>query len=399
MRIWEFNDKKETPSDLVREQDFVMRVRHMQRSGTPCLILNFVLTAIDSLVAQAPAMESAQKKLKEHAQSTRGTYFEMSNGDVFIAWENPGEARLVANRAIDAALFDCKANANKFLLPFRLPENYVLLRERMNAYVEDVRTRAAANVVAEKVDETGGRLTAKNVEQIERILVETDVRRYGRSQNIYTDAKTGWMQVAEEYFFSFEELRRENFPKLDVAGAGHFFFAICAMLDQKLLAAITTSYNTIAGRTINMNLSIDSVMESVFTQFVRSVPKDRRNLIGFELHCGDLFYDLSMTLDAITLLRREGFRVSVDGMAPNMAAYIDFGKLPVDWIKVKSNKDSVPDLKDPAIRKELEKIPAHKLIFYRCDTEQALAVGRDMGVGMYQGWLIDDLVAKGKKSP
>lgn len=396
MRIWEFEDKKEAPSDLVREQDFILRVRRMQRAGLPCLVLNFILTAIDRLAKNTKLMELAQKKLKAYAMVTKGTYYEMSNGDIFLVWENPGEARLMADRAIEAALEEYKADTNAFLLIYRMPENYALLRERTNVYVEDVRTRIAVNGLPDKVEESGGRLTAKSVDQIEHLLSDMDIRHYGRTQNIYRDDRGVWTPIAEEYFISFEELRRERFPKVEVAQSEHLFFAICSLLDQKLLGAVTAEYETIAGRTVNFNLSISSIMGNLFTQFVRAVPRGQRNLIGFELHCGDLLQDFSLTLGAIDVLRHEGFRVIIDSIIPNVLTCLDLGKFAVDGYKINVSKDRTPLLTDPLVRKKIELLPPQKIIFIHCDNDRALAVGREIGVSTYQGWLIDDLAKKSK---
>lgn len=48
MRIWEIEDNKAIPSDLVREQDFVMRVRRLNRLVTPALVINLVISAFDA---------------------------------------------------------------------------------------------------------------------------------------------------------------------------------------------------------------------------------------------------------------------------------------------------------------------------------------------------------------
>jgi hypothetical protein len=396
MRVWELEDKKEMPSDLVREQDFILRVRRMQRTGAPCLVLNFALTSLEPLAKSASELETVHKKLSAFAASSNGSFYEMSNGDVFIVWEQPGEARLMANRAIEAALEPYKASSNQFLLTYRMPENYPQLRERTNAYIEGVRTQTLQHG-PDKVDEASGRLTARNVDQIERLLASLDVQRYGRSQIIYRDEKGVFSPVAEEYFISFEELRREHFPKLDIGGSEHLFFALCSLLDQKLLGALISSYSAVAGRTINLNLSIASIMGSTFAQFVRVVPREQRHLIGFELHSGDLFQDFALTLSAFEVLRREGFRVNIDAFTPNMVPYIAVDKLPVDRIKVNVSKDRVSQFIDPTIRKEWEKIPVGKLIFFHCDNDRALALGREMGISIYQGWLIDDIVKKTPK--
>jgi hypothetical protein len=398
MRVWEFQDKKETPSDLVREQDFILRVRSMQRSGAPFLVLNFILAAIEPLRNDEAAREAVHAKFREYAATTRGAYFEMSNGDVFLVWENPGEARLMANRAIDAALDSYRNNTNLYLLTFRMPENYTLLRERTNEYVNEVRERAAVSAPAsdgpEKVDESSGRLTAKNVDQIEQLLADLDVRKFGRSQNIYKDDKGVWKPVAEEYFMSFQDLRRAYFPKLDIASSEHFFFALCSILDQKLLGALTESYETVAGRTININISIATIMGALFAQFVRAVPREKRNLIGFELHAGDMFQNFGATLSAMEVLKREGFRIAIDGVTPNIAAYVDLAKFPVDRVKVSVSKDHVSQLADAGTIKGMAQLLPEKLIFFHCDNQGALTAGRQMGVTLFQGWLIDDLAAK-----
>ena len=204
MRVWEFEDNKAIPSDLVREQDFILHVRRMLRQATPCLVLNFILNAIEALAKNRGALEAVQKKLQEYAKATGGTYYEMSNGDAFIAWEQkPGDARAVAAKAIEAALSEHSANTHLFMLTYHMPENYALLRERANHYVDAVRAAASVGTAFHGIDTTPGRLTAKNVDQIEHLLGEIDLRRYGRTQNIYRDQKSpqgvwgAWESIGE----------------------------------------------------------------------------------------------------------------------------------------------------------------------------------------------------------
>jgi len=63
-------------------------------------------------------------------------------------------------------------------------------------------------------------------------------------------------------------------------------------------------------------------------------------------------------------------------------------------IKINVSKDRVLQLEEPVIRAALQKLPAEKLIFFRCDNERALSVGMELGVTQFQGWLIDDLINK-----
>ncbi|MDD4617142.1 MAG: EAL domain-containing protein [Alphaproteobacteria bacterium] len=394
MRVWEFEDKKEAPSDLVLEQDFILRVRRMQRTGVPNLVLNFILTAIEPLKASPAAMKDAQSKLRTYAASSNGAYYEMSNGDVFLVWENPGEARLVSNRAIEAALEPYRNNTAVFLLTFRTPENYALLRECTNEYVEQARAKAAA--LGEKVDAQGS-LTAKTVDYIERILAEVDIKKFGRSQSFFRDTKGVFIPIGEEYFISTEELRRTHCPKVEFSRRDHFFYAICSLFDQKLLGTLIENYSQMAGRRINLNLSIASIMGLIFAQFVRAVPRNERQNIGFEIHFGDIFQDFSLTLSAFQVLKREGFSVIIDNITPDVVPYVDLERLPVDALKIDASKDRLPQLNEPAVRKALERVPSSKLFFNHCDSAEAIKIGRALGVTVFQGWLIDDIVNKVKE--
>lgn len=396
MRVWESENRRLIPSDLVREQDFILRVRRMQRTGIPTLVLNFVLNAVDHLAKNAAALEEAQRKLHALADASQGIYSDMSNGDVFIAWESNDQAQALAQRLMETMFPDETDATSQILLTFMMPTDYTRLRERTNHYVEIVRTAASVGVDLIKMGAAQGQLTAKNVDQIEQLLGEIDMRPYGRTQLMYRYDRGVWHAIGEEYFISFEDLQRERFPKLEFASSQHFFLALCGSLDQRLLGMLSTHTNTIAGKTINLNLAVSSVIHSVFAGFVRAVPRAQRGLIGFELHRGDLLQDFSLTLSAIDLLRREGFRVIVDGITPDMLPYVDLGLLNVDTIKINVSKERVFELDSPAVRAAVARLPVEKIVFFRTDNERALAVGHELGVTHFQGWLIDDLAGKKK---
>src|ERR1700733_14936150 len=104
MRVWEFEDNKAIPSDLVREQDFILRVRRLQRLGPPHLVVNLVLNALEIISKSRRALEAVQERLQEFAKLTKGTYAEMSNGDVFIIWEENASAQALSSRIVQAIL-------------------------------------------------------------------------------------------------------------------------------------------------------------------------------------------------------------------------------------------------------------------------------------------------------
>ncbi len=399
MRVWEFEDNKAIPSDLVREQDFIMRVRRLNRLNTPFLVINLILTGIESLTKSPDALEVAHQRLQEFTKITNGTYAEMSNGDAFLAWEESKETHVLPARLL-AALAPEDSNpeeASKCMTIFHLPESYRPLRERINYYVDTARSAALIGQSEPgqvlKSEAARGPLTAWSVDQIEKLLSEIQLRRYVRTQSVHEYQPDGsWQPLCEEYFVSFNDLRRERFPKLDIVMPEHLFLALCHVLDQTLLAELTDHYEAIAGKRVFFNLAIESVTSAIFARFCRNVPKNQRELVGFEIHRGDLLQDFSLTLSAMKTLHRENFKVAIDGITPDMVNYLNLAQFEADYIKINVSKDGTEQLTDPAIREGLARIPKEKLVFFRCDNDKALSIGLEMGVSKFQGWLIDDAV-------
>ena len=403
-RTWEIDDRKGVmPIDLVREQDFILRVRRMQRLGTSHLVVNLALSAIPAVTKNRQTLETIQARLKDFAKVTNGTYAEMSNGDVFFIWEETSDASLLPERLVSVLPIEKseRSSPDNFLLIYHMPGDYTKLRERANHYVEIVQT--ASNLPSDipadmlKSESARGPLTPWSVDQIGKLLDEIDIRTYARTQPIYRlDPQDIWNKISEEYFISFDDLRRERFPKLDLITPEHLFFSLCEIMDQRLLSVFTETSAIIAGRSLHLNLSVATVIGSTFARFTHSVPRNKRSLLTFELHRGDLFQDFARTLGAIELLHREGFKVAIDSVTPDMLPYLNLAAFALDYLKINVSGDRINLLSDAAIRNGLLQLPADKIIFFRCDNDKALMAGRDLGIKLFQGWHIDDL-AKHKK--
>lgn len=404
MRIWEFEDSKDRviPSDLVREQDFILRIRRLNRLAMPHLVINLVMAHVASHVQKPLRLEAIQKQLQDFASITSGTYAEMSNGDVFIIWEETSDAHLLSSRVLSVLVPDNTADTDSqdFLKSYNLPHDYSALRERANYYIEVVReAHATASESpmhqALQSEAARGPLTAWSADQIIRLLKDIDVRHYGRTQVICQYQATGkWQPIGEEFYIGFDDLRRERFPKLELMTPEHLFLVLCETLDQGLLSSLTKDQTLITGKNQYFNLAITSTLSAGFASFARALTAEQRSRITFELHRGDLLQDLARTLNAIQLIKHEGFHVALDSITPDMVNYIDLAAFRTDAIKIIASKEYLADLQNPQVRAGLARLPVERLIFSHCDSEKALSIGLEIGVSLFQGWLIDTMLSK-----
>ena len=403
MRIWEFDDNKDRviPSDLVREQDFILRIRRLHRLAVPHLVINIVLDNIAPLLDSPPSQQALHKQLQEFATLTSGSYAEMSNGDVFMIWEEDADTHLLSARLLSALVPDdhLDQDTHEILLNYHLPDDYQTLRERANHYIEVVRHAGAApsdstSYQALHSDAARGSLTAWSLDQITRLLKDIDIQKYGRTQSICLYQPNGkWLPVAEEFYISFDQLRREYFPKLELMAPDHLFLVLCETLDQELLSRLAKDPEFMTEKKRHFNLAIASTLGTAFAALAHQLSPAQRADLTFELHRGDLLQDFPRTLNAIKLIRREGFRVALDSITPDMAHYIDCAAFGTDFVKIDVSRDHSADLQNPSIRQALSKIPASRLVFMHCDGQQALDAGLEMGVGLFQGYLIDQMLA------
>jgi hypothetical protein len=279
---------------------------------------------------------------------------------------------------------------------YRMPADYAALRERVNVHIEQARTAMAegdggAPARMLRSEAARGPLTAWSVGQIEKLLEDIDINRYAQKQTIFEHRRGGrWTPLAEEHYVSFDELRRAWFPHLEVAAPEHLFLALCHAIDRRFLAAMTEHFDAkVAGQPVHLNISVASVMDAGFVRFAHKAPRGDRAKIAFELHRGDLLQDFTLTLNAMTLLHREGFRVVLDGVTPDMLGYLNLAAFEADCVKINVTQARVGLLGAPAALKALEAIPREKIIFFRCDNEPALDLGLELGVTKFQGWLPD----------
>ncbi len=109
----------------------------------------------------------------------------------------------------------------------------------------------------------------------------------------------------------------------------------------------------------------------------------------------DVYSDLGGYFFARDVLRERGFKFCLDGMNHHSLPLIDREALGFDLVKLFWHLDLYDQL-DGAYRDQLhravQQIGPERLILARCDSEQALEVGRSLSAALFQGRLIDSLL-------
>ena len=392
---------------MIHEQDFIMTVRRLNRLTAVHWVMNVVFDQLLATAPDAKLKEQLQKDLGDFCHAQGGSFHLTTNGDGFVVFPFKSEATAAQTAAniIQVILPHAdEASASelaKTLPAFRMPADYMDLRERVNVYLDAARGAETIGHPLLQPDKAlqheavRGPLTAWSLSQLEKLIATLDISTYVRTQPAYERQANGkWQSYFEEFHIGVSDLRRERFPRLDFAAPERLFMEFSRTLDRRLLQQLTANTDHWRGKRISINLSVETVLSQAFAQFCVAVPQAARKLVGFEINRADLFMDFTTTQNVMSVLRDGGFFVIIDGLEPEILPYLNVHRFNADYYKISVGKDQITSLNTKECQEALAKLPPSSLIFHHCDSEAALSAGKSLGVTKFQGWLIDDLATQ-----
>jgi hypothetical protein len=201
--------------------------------------------------------------------------------------------------------------------------------------------------------------------------------------------------VFREVYISIAELRDTIMPKRDIASDPWLFQHLTQHLDRRVLAMLRKLDDQALAHSYSLNLNISTLLSQEFHQFDQSLRTGARGSIVIELQKVDIFADLGAYIFARDFLRERGYRVCLDGVSAVTLGFIDRERLGLDLIKM----FWTPDMADPlrserttGFREAIDRAGRSRIILARCDSEDAVAFGRAVGLRLFQGRHIDWLL-------
>ncbi len=201
--------------------------------------------------------------------------------------------------------------------------------------------------------------------------------------------------VFDEIYTSMQSLRRALTPNVNLHANRWLFQALTEYLDARMIEYLTWNDDATACSSFSVNLNVSTLLSPEFLELGELVREKLRGSIIVELQLVDVYSDLSGYFFARDVLRERGFKFCLDGMNHHSLPLVDREALGFDLVKLFWHSD-LHDQLDGAHRDRLhraaQQIGPERLILARCDSEQALEVGRSLGAALLQGRLIDSLL-------
>lgn len=249
--------------------------------------------------------------------------------------------------------------------------------------------------------------------QATRILAATDPIQLIRRQPVclITEDRT-LVPIFEEVYTSILEL--ENVLGLDtpLTADRWLFQFLTRILDRHVLSTLTPPERTqptvddqasrlrarlLSSGNFSMNLNVASVLTPQFRAFNGCIADSIRGTIVLEFQKLDVFADLGSYAYVRDYARGNGFRVCIDGLSHLSGPFIDKSALNADLMKINWTEDLAEERN--LMTKLVRDMGGNRVILCRCDSENAIDYGRSIGVSLFQGKLIDQMVEGQSKAP
>ncbi|MFQ5774791.1 MAG: hypothetical protein ACE5GS_09760 [Kiloniellaceae bacterium] len=342
-------------------------------------------------------------------QNIDGAQFKLSNDDLVVICKGAGvediEPFVVRLRYLFSEDPLLKANdedSAPFCEWFDLEHDYVKLRalaERM------VGARAAhlADAGDGRAESQGRRdgarpLEAADLGAAQRAIARADLSGLIRRQAVCAVASGQKPQpVFFEIYTSIEAFRSTLLPGIDIHANRWLFQDLTRHLDRRVIAHLARNDDATLRQNFSLNLNVGTLLSPEFLDFDEALSTTVRRTIVIELGLFDVFADLGNFLFARNFLRERGYRFCLDGMTHLSLPLIERERLGFDLVKLFWSGElegQLGGVDGDSLRQAAHNVGQGRLILARCDSERALEVGRTLGVMLYQGHLIDQILSQ-----
>ena len=137
-------------------------------------------------------------------------------------------------------------------------------------------------------------------------------------------------------------------------------------------------------------------MSNEFLAFDDNITAGRRGAMIIELQAVDIFSDLGAFAFAREFVQEKGYRVCLDGLTHITMGMLHRDRLGLDLVKLLWDPEMVDagEVMHRRIREVVERTGPTRLVLCRVDTREAVDFGQAMGLVLFQGRYVEQLIAE-----
>ncbi len=399
--------------------DFVERLRKFTKGRRA---VHLRLSRLRPYNRRAHHLRIASTSFDELVRDFDGALFRLFNNDLVVICNGAEVADI--DRSVlhlrylfseDPFLKNDEDGDARFCVWFDLEEDYLdllsLAQRMVSAQARHAQRKtersdkAPARKIAEEKEEKDEKgeeaphspLDPPNLAALEQAIAQTDLSTFIRRQPICAVVRDRKPEpVYYEIYTSIEALRQIVMPGVDLRANQWLFQDFTKHLDRRMIAYLAQNDDATLQNAFSVNLNVSTLLSPEFLDFDEVLNSGTRGGIVIEVQLFDVYAELGNFLFARDFLHERGYRFCLDAMTHLSLPLIDREGLGFDLVKLLWSADLYDQLsgaRGQGVREAALKIGSERLILNHCDTEQALEVGDSLGITLFQGRLLDEMLS------
>jgi hypothetical protein len=345
----------------------------------------------------------ATSTFENQVRSFEGQLFRLANNDLFFVYRDVAPAEI--DEAVmrlrylftDDPLVQEGEDDDGFITWYDLERQYDELHAVAQEIYDEVQRRQKRLAqMGAGVTGTKPPINPHRLGELIDTISKADLSNLLRRQPVYAILATQPPQpLFRELFISIGDLQKLILPNYDILANRWLFQYLTETLDKRMLAMLSRNDDPAIANSFSLNLNVSTLLSKEFMAFDASLKGGARGTIVIELQMIDVYADIAAFTFARDYARERGYRLCLDGLTELTLPIVDREKLGIDLVKLQwksdMGDDRVPE-KKTKIREMVERAGKAKVIMCHVDNENALRFGHSIGIAMYQGRFIDQLV-------
>ena len=347
----------------------------------------------------------AASTFENQVRAFEGQLFRLANQDLFFIYRDvdPSEIDEAVMRLrylfTDDPLVQDSDETDGFCTWYDLERQYDDLRMVAQSLYDEVtkRQKRLAQIAGTGLAGAKTPINAHRLGELIDIIAKADLSNLLRRQAVFAILTTQPPQpLFRELFISIGDLQKLILPNYDILANRWLFQYLTETLDKRMLAMLSKNDDPAIANSFSVNLNVSTILSKEFMAFDASLKAGARGSIVIELQMLDVYADIAAFTFARDFARERGYRLCLDGLSELTLPIVDREQLGIDLVKLQwkpnMGDDRLPE-KKAKIRDMVERTGKTKVIMCHVDSEDALRFGHSIGIAMYQGRFIDQLVA------
>ncbi|MFN3076166.1 MAG: hypothetical protein ABT940_04665 [Alphaproteobacteria bacterium] len=391
-------------------------VQRLERHSKDRHAVHVHLSRLEARNRRPQRMRIAVNSFESLVRLLQGQIFALSNDDLIFIYKNlhvdEVESAIVKLQfmfADDLLLANAsEGDVTDFATFYDLQKDYgeLLKLAQLLLLEENERHAATAEPTEAETRQTRAKrtepLTPALLARLEVSLAQADLSNLVRRQSICAIVgKSPPQPVFTELFVSIAELRDTILPNIDLASDRWLFQTLTDSLDRRVLSMLLKNDDRSLESDFSINLNSGSVVGRDFLKFDDNVKAGARSTIVLEIQVLDILVDLSAYLFARDFAHECGYRICVDGVTLMSLPFIGRDRLGADMLKLFWHPDMAAQAREDAgrfLKTMLRRNGLNRVILARCDNQLAVDVGQSLGITLFQGRHVEELLsAEAKK--